>query len=150
MALTQGPAASARALVGTNRYPIDEVDSAERQQLVGRCHADFEEDPAIVREPCLPAGTFMRFKGRRSVHRVSPVGKTSKPRRIVLYSYDEQPNMAFSEPSQKASVLSGFSPIFGCPNATRHRRTQRMARYQTHISGTPPEPLRLAIISRRF
>jgi hypothetical protein len=60
----------------------------------------FNEDRSVVHEPKMPAGTFILFKGRRSLHRVSPVGKTSKPRRIVLYSYDEQPNMAFPENSQ--------------------------------------------------
>jgi len=50
----------------------------------------------------LQPGTFAFFLGRRSAHRVSPVGVSSKPRKILLLSYDEQPGMTFTEGLQNS------------------------------------------------
>jgi hypothetical protein len=42
--------------------------------------------------PPLEPGTFVFFNGNRSLHRVTPVGRTAKPRMILLFSYDRSPN----------------------------------------------------------
>jgi len=43
-----------------------------------------------VRPPLEP-GTFVFFNGNMSLHRVTAVGKTTKPRMILLFSYDRSP-----------------------------------------------------------
>ena len=97
-------------------YVRDEDD--EHYDKVARV---FDDDPALIATPPLTPGTFVLFKGRRSMHRVSPVGKTTKPRMIVLYSYDEKPGMVFTQAScnrmknpDSASFLGGLTP----PGAT--------------------------------
>lgn len=70
-------------------------------------------DPALVKEPRMPPGTFILFKGRRSVHRVSPVGKTRRPRMIALFSYDRQPGMTFTRKSQDKLRHPDAKPFLG-------------------------------------
>ena len=45
----------------------------------------------------LEAGTFTLFNGRFSMHRVRPVGPTKQPRIVAIFSYDERPDMVFSQ-----------------------------------------------------
>ena len=45
----------------------------------------------------LEAGTFTLFNGRFSMHRVRPVGSTKQPRIVAIFSYDERPDMVFSQ-----------------------------------------------------
>ena len=45
----------------------------------------------------LEAGTFTLFNGRFSMHRVCPVGPTKQPRIVAIFSYDERPDMVFSQ-----------------------------------------------------
>lgn len=110
-------------------YVREEHD--EHYDLVQRA---FDEDPGIVREPRMPPGTFILFKGRRSVHRVSPVEKSAKPRMIVLYSYDEKPEMEFPEATQNRMRYPDTAPYLGAgtplnadgfsvwkPDRSRHR-----------------------------
>ena len=45
----------------------------------------------------LEPGTFTLFNGRFSMHRVRPVGPTKQPRIVAIFSYDERPDMVFSQ-----------------------------------------------------
>ena len=77
-------------------YIRDEVDEnyAGIQEL-------FDGSSSLADQPAIEAGTFVLFKGRRSCHRVTPIYQTTQPRLNILYSYDERPDMVFSEASQK-------------------------------------------------
>ena len=55
-----------------------------------------------VQQPRMKPGSLLLFKGRRSLHRVSAVGRTEKPRLIALMSYDRQPGMVFPEATVRA------------------------------------------------
>lgn len=69
-----------------------------------------------VKQPCTPVqepGTFALFLGRRSIHRVSPVGETSKPRISLLYSYDEKPGMVFPEKTRQRLTQPSSEPYLG-------------------------------------
>ena len=72
----------------------------------------FDGTSEQVRRPNFEPGTLVLFRGRRSIHRVAPVGKTSKPRLILLLSYDEKPGMVFPEATVRA-VMD--------PTTTEHR-----------------------------
>ena len=76
-------------------YIRDEVDENYEgiQEL-------FEGSSSLAHQPAIEAGTFVLFKGRRSCHRVTPIGQTTHPRVNILYSFDERPGMVFSEASQ--------------------------------------------------
>lgn len=63
----------------------------------------------------LQPGTFAFFRGRRSVHRVSPVGPSSGPRKILLLSYDERPNMTFTESMQNSVRYPDGADFLGQP-----------------------------------
>jgi hypothetical protein len=45
----------------------------------------------------LEAGTFTLFNGRFSMHRVRPIGRTKRPRIVAIFSYDQRPDMVFSQ-----------------------------------------------------
>ena len=45
----------------------------------------------------LEAGTFTLFNGRFSMHRVRPIGPTKQPRIVAIFSYDQRPDMVFSQ-----------------------------------------------------
>ncbi len=65
-------------------------------------------DPAVIRAPEFAPGTLVLFRGRNSVHRVTPIGG-SRPRIIALFSYDQRPDMHFSERS-RINVLGRTRP----------------------------------------
>lgn len=56
-----------------------------------------------LRCPCVEAGTLMLFRGKQSIHRVTPV---AGPRRrvIAIFSYDRMPGMMFSERTRLQAV----------------------------------------------
>ncbi len=76
-------------------YIRDEVD-----ENYGSIQKLFEGSSSLADQPAIEAGTFVLFKGRRSCHRVTPIGQTTHPRVNILYSFDERPGMVFSEASQ--------------------------------------------------
>ena len=45
----------------------------------------------------LAPGTLTFFNGRNSMHRVRPVGKTSQPRIVGIFSFDQSPDQAFGQ-----------------------------------------------------
>ena len=77
-------------------YIRDEVD-----ENYGGIQELFEGSSSLADQPAIEAGTFALFKGRRSCHRVTPIGQTTHPRVNILYSFDERPGMVFSEASQR-------------------------------------------------
>ena len=60
------------------------------------------------RQPELSSGTFSLFLGRRSLHRVAPVGQTKLSRQSLLFSYDRQPDKVF--PLETCRRLTSASP----------------------------------------
>lgn len=49
-----------------------------------------------VRRTDIRPGTLVLFNGKYALHRVSPVGPTSRPRIIAIFSYDKRPDKLFS------------------------------------------------------
>ncbi len=47
--------------------------------------------------PRIAPGSLTLFNGSRSLHRVAPVGPTKQPRIIAIFSYDQSPDMVFSQ-----------------------------------------------------
>ncbi len=70
---------------------------AEEDEAYPQMARLFADEPGLARRPGLTPGTFALFKGRRSCHRVTPVGPTARPRLIALFSYSERPGMVFPE-----------------------------------------------------
>jgi len=69
------------------------------------------------RQPDMHPGTLSLFLGRRSIHRVAPVGPTEKPRLSLLFSYDQQPGMVFP-PTSCARMQGGSNePYYGIADA---------------------------------
>lgn len=48
-------------------------------------------------QPGADAGTFVFFNGKRSLHRVTPVAETKRPRIIALLCYDKTPNFVMPQ-----------------------------------------------------
>lgn len=62
----------------------------------------------MPRQPDQTPGTFSLFLGRRSLHRVSPVGPTIHKRQSLLFSYDRKPGVVF--PEKTCQRLTQYSP----------------------------------------
>lgn len=75
----------------------------------------FAGEPGTAIRPDIAAGTFVLFKGRRSCHRVAPVGRTARPRMIALLSYDERPDMVFPESTVRNAMSASSEPFRGQP-----------------------------------
>lgn len=73
----------------------------------------FAGTSALIRRPPMAPGTFVLFRGRRSIHRVSPVGPTRQRRLIALLSYDRRPGMVFPEATVRAVLDSSTTPHLG-------------------------------------
>jgi len=58
-------------------------------------------------------GTLLLFLGRRSIHRVAPVGATERSRLSLLYSYDRTPGMVFPVESCQRITSSSNEPYLG-------------------------------------
>lgn len=67
------------------------------------------------RRPTMFPGTLALFLGRRSIHRVAPVGPTERPRLSLLYSYDREPGMVFPPSSCDRFLNPGTEPYRGQP-----------------------------------
>ena len=66
-----------------------------------------------VRRPQMTPGTLSLFLGRRSVHRVAPVGQTSQSRISLLYSYDREAGMVFPKKTCERITSSSPEPYLG-------------------------------------
>lgn len=73
----------------------------------------FRGDTSLCVRPDMPRGTFVLFNGRRSCHRVTPVGPTRRPRTIAIFSYDEQPGMVFDEGTSNEYLQPTSEPYYG-------------------------------------
>ena len=85
----------------------------ERAENYGDVKAVFEGRSKLVHQPPMAPGSLVLFRGRRSLHRVSPVGKTTKPRLIRLHSYDRKPDMVFPENTVNAVLKPDGQPHYG-------------------------------------
>ena len=74
--------------------PYIRSDEDQRYDAVSALFAAPEEH---ARQPVIAPGSFVLFNGRLSMHRVSPIGPTSKERIIAIFSYDRDPNMVFEQ-----------------------------------------------------
>ena len=63
--------------------------------------------------PDIPDGAFTLFMGRRSLHRVSKVGKSERSRQSLLFSYDRQPGMVFPEKTCQRLTGESSEPYLG-------------------------------------
>lgn len=61
----------------------------------------------------MPAGAFTLFMGRRSLHRVAPVGETERARQSLLFSYDRLPGMVFPEKTRQYLTGKSSEPYLG-------------------------------------
>lgn len=68
--------------------------------------------------PNMVAGAFSLFMGRRSVHRVAPVGATGCSRISLLYSYDRQPGMVFPAKTCERITSGANEPYLGALTGT--------------------------------
>ena len=66
----------------------------ENLEQVGKL---LEAPQRYAQRPVLEPGTLVFFNGNLSLHRVTPVGDTSKPRIVVLFSFDREPNLVMSD-----------------------------------------------------
>ncbi len=74
--------------------PYIRSDEAENYDGVSALFAD----PAgLAQRPAISAGDFVLFNGSRSMHRVSAVGPTKQRRIMAVFSYDQRPDMIFSQ-----------------------------------------------------
>ncbi|MDA1072439.1 MAG: hypothetical protein O2825_13720 [Proteobacteria bacterium] len=73
----------------------------------------FAGSSTLVQRPAMAPGTFILFRGRRSIHRVSPVVRTRRPRLIALLSYDRNPGMVFPEATVRAVLNPSSEPHLG-------------------------------------
>ena len=95
--------------------PMIRAENDENYEAVGRI---FREETS-AKSLSIPPGTLVLFLGRRSVHRVAPVGKTQKPRLSLLYSYDQQPGMRFPEKTCQSILHPSAEPYLGSSTASR-------------------------------
>lgn len=79
----------------------------------------FDGSSDRIQRPVFKPGTLVLFRGRRSMHRVAPVGETARPRQILLLSYDEKPNMVFPDQTVQAVINPGMSVHSGTPSIQR-------------------------------
>ena len=101
---------------------------SEADQNYDGVAAAMDGDPGLLRQPLMAPGALILFRGRNSLHRVTPVEGPDK-RIIALFSYDRRPDMQFSEQS-RINVFGRSQPISGQP-----------------ISALPPRPAAAAMSS---
>ena len=89
--------------------PLIRSEEDENYDRVGAIFSG-EETPEVADAP---AGTFILFMGRRSLHRVAPVGKSRQSRQTLLFSYDRQPGMIFPEKIRKRMLEPSAEPFLG-------------------------------------
>ncbi len=106
------------AVVDVQRYPVMDLEGPRGRALIAQCRRalaaqaicllpGFLRDDAVsalftapeshARRPAMAPGCFVLFNGRLSMHRVSPLGRTKRPRIMAIFSYDQRPDMVFSK-----------------------------------------------------
>ena len=105
---------------------LEQADEGGHFECAPYIRAEEDENyPALARlfagetglsvRPDMPPGTFVLFNGRRSCHRVTPVGSTRQPRTIAIFSYDEHPGMVFDEGTSREYMEPTSEPYYGQP-----------------------------------
>lgn len=94
---------------GFEYAPLIRDENDENYSAVARI-LDGSEAP---RQPQLTAGTFSLFLGRRSLHRVAPVGNTGHRRQSLLLSYDRKPDMRFPAGTCRRLTSESNEPYLG-------------------------------------
>jgi len=89
--------------------PLIRSESDENYSEVDRLFSGADQP----RQADLPAGTFILFLGRRSLHRVSRVGETTRCRHSLLFSYHRQPGMVFPEKIRNRLLKPSSEPFRG-------------------------------------
>jgi hypothetical protein len=80
--------------------PAIRSDLDENYDAVARV---MDGEQALIRRPAVAPGTLMLFRGKHSLHRVSPV-EGRRPRIVAIFSYDRRPGMVFSSYVQQNAV----------------------------------------------
>jgi hypothetical protein len=101
--------------------PLIRDEDDENYEAVTRVF-DGEDKP---KQPEMAAGTFSLFLGRRSIHRVAPVGPTARSRISLLYSYDREPGMVFPKKTCERITSSSDEPYFGALTPSRAGNVSR-------------------------
>ncbi len=86
----------------------DQEENYERVTRVVR-----GEDEGVIRVDISP-GTFCLFKGKHSMHRVSPVTRGKPDRLIALFAYDQTPGLVYNENTLRTvlgRLPGGLSPL---------------------------------------
>ncbi len=91
---------------------------SDENQNYDSVSALFAAPERLALRPEISAGDLVLFNGRLSMHRVSPVGATKHPRIMAIFSYNQRPDMVFSQAyidhvrsyPQDATSLHGTEP----------------------------------------
>jgi len=94
---------------GFEYAPLIRAEDDENYAAVTRILNEIDQP----RQPVMPAGTFSLFLGRRSLHRVAPVGPTSRSRQSLLLSYDQKPDSVFPAATCRRLTSASAEPYLG-------------------------------------
>lgn len=70
---------------------------SDNNQNYDAVSALFAAPERLAQRVKISPGDFVLFNGRRSIHRVAPVGPTRHPRIMAIFSYDQRPDQVFSQ-----------------------------------------------------
>jgi hypothetical protein len=87
--------------------PAIRSDLDESYDAVARV---MDGEQVLIRRPAVAPGTLMLFRGKYSLHRVSPV-EGGRPRIIAIFSYDRRPGMVFP-PYVQQNAVGRTAPMF--------------------------------------
>lgn len=77
--------------------PFIRHDDDENYSAVQALFEGSDEAAGLAKEVPMDAGTLNVFRGNRSLHRVTTVTSSARPRVMALLAYDKQPGMKWSE-----------------------------------------------------
>jgi len=89
--------------------------SSEDDENYAEISRVFAGESERVRRPAMAPGTFTLFRGHRSLHRVTPVGRTVRPRLIALMGYDQHPGMVYPESTIRDFKYPTSETYYGRP-----------------------------------
>jgi hypothetical protein len=102
-----------QAPAGGGRFVFAPGIRSEADQNYDCVAAAMDGEGRLLRQPPMAPGALILFRGRNSLHRVTPVEGPVK-RIVALFSYDRRPDMQFSEQS-RINVFGRSQPIAGQP-----------------------------------
>jgi hypothetical protein len=94
---------------GFEYAPLIRSEDDENYAGVGRVLGGVD----MPERPDPAPGTFSLFLGRRSLHRVAPVGQTIRKRQSLLFSYDRKPGVIFPEQTCQRLLQGSPEPYLG-------------------------------------